>query len=162
MKKTLILFPRLLLLLSFSLLMFRCSNDDPEETAYDRVQGSWGMTADNYSPAYDYLGNGQDVTDAFPLYDACEKDNLYVINANYVGELNEGASKCDPADPQNIPITWLLKSNNTVLNISINYQGLTIGQDFDILQLDASTMKLKTTFVESGVTYTNTQTFVRK
>ena len=164
MKKALVFFTRTFLLLSISLLLVRCSNNDEDtpKTPADLLLGSWGLTGDVYSPGYDYLGNGQLVTDAFPLYEACEKDNIYTFNASNVGDLNEGSAKCDPADPQSIPFTYLLKSNSTVVNISITIQGVTIGQDFDILQLDKSTLKLKHTFDESGVTYTNTQTFTRK
>lgn len=81
---------------------------------------------------------------------------------NFVGEFNEGATKCDPADPQTEAFAWVLKSNNTILTISQTVGGVTIGFDFEILQLDASTLKLKYTFVESGVTYTNTTTYARQ
>jgi len=162
MKKALAFLPRLILLLSFPFLFLRCSDDDNPATTADLLLGNWGITADSWSPAYDVYGTGQPITDAYALYDACEKDNIYIFKASNIGELNEGAAKCDAADPQTIPFTYLLKNNNTQLNISITEQGFTIGIDFDILQLDATTMKLKTSTVENGVTYTNTQTFVRK
>ncbi len=162
MKKALVFLPRLMLFVSFSLLFLRCSNNDEPTTPADLLIGNWSMTADTWSPGYDFYGNGQLVTDAYPLYDACEKDNIYIFKASNVGEVNEGNSKCDAADPQSTPFTYLLKTNNTQLNISISDQGVTIGLDFDIVQLDATTLKLKTTTVENGVTYTNTQTFVRK
>ena len=162
MKKALAFLPRLLLYISFSFLFLRCSDDDTPTTPADLIIGNWGMTADNWSPAYDVFGTGQPVTDAFALYEACEKDNIYIFKASNIGELNEGTLKCDATDPQTIPFTYLLKNNNTQLNISITEQGITIGIDFDILQLDATTLKLKTSTVENGVTYTNTQTFVRK
>ena len=104
------------------------------------------MTGDTVSVLLMTLVAGQKVTDAYPLYDACEKDNIYVLNANFVGEFNEGALKCDPADCKH-PNNLVTRVDNTILNISINHQGLSIGQDFDILQLYASTMKLKNTFV---------------
>ena len=163
MKKALVFFTKSFLLLSISFLLVRCSNNkDTPKTPADLLLGSWGITGDIYSPAYDYLGNGQLVTDAFPLYEACEKDNIYTFNASNAGVLNEGPTKCDPTDPQSTPFTYLLKTNNTVLNISISISGGTFGQDFDILQLDNSTLKLKYTLIESGVTYTNTQTYTRK
>jgi hypothetical protein len=162
MKKALAFLPRLILFLSFSFLFLRCSDDDTPTTPSDLILGNWGITADTWSPAYDVYGTGQAITDAYALYEACEKDNIYIFKESNIGELNEGAAKCDAADPQTIPFTYLLKTNNTQLNISITEQGFTIGVDFDIVQLDATTMKLKTTTVENGVTYTNTQTFVHK
>jgi hypothetical protein len=162
MKKALVFLPRLFLFLSFSFLFFRCSEKDTPTTPADLLLGNWSITADTWSPAYDVYGTGQKITDAYAFYDVCEKDNIYTFKASNIGELNEGAAKCDVADPQIIPYTYLLKTNNTQLNISITDQGITIGFDFDIVQLDATTMKLKSTTTENGVAYTNTQTFVHK
>ena len=162
MKKALVFLPRLILFISFSLFFLQCNKNDEPATPADLLIGNWGITADTWSPAYDLLGNGQKITDAYALMEACEKDNIFIFKASNVGELNEGNTKCDPADPQSVPFSYLLKTNNTQLNISITDQGITIGLDFDIVQLDATTLKLKTTTVENGVTYTNTQTFVRK
>jgi hypothetical protein len=162
MKKALAFLPRLLLFLSFSFLFLRCSDDDEPTTPAELLLGSWGMTANTWSPAYDVDGNGQLITDEFALYPSCEKDDIYIFKESNVGEVNEGNTKCNAADPQSVPYTYLLKTNNTQLNISFSGQGITIGLDFDIVQLDATTLKVKTTIVENGVTYTNTQTFVRK
>lgn len=163
MKKAIVFLPRLLLLLSLTFLLNRCNKDDETpETNANRILGNWSLTADSYSPAYDFLGNGTTVTEAYPLYEACQKDDIYTFNSSNTGELNEGPTKCDPGDDQSYPFTWLLKSNGTVLNLSVNYSGITIGQDFNILQLDANTMKLQYTFDDAGVTYTNTQTFAHK
>lgn len=128
----------------------------------DLILGDWRITADSWSPAYDLSGNGQLVTNAYALYPACEKDNIYIFKTGNIGEENDGPVKCDIADPQSKPFTYLLKTNDTQLNISITEQGVNITFDFDILQLDATTLKLKTTTSENGVTFTNTQTFVRK
>jgi hypothetical protein len=160
MKKLLVFFPRLFLFLTFSFLLVRCSDDEEPQTTDQLVQGSWGLTGHIINPGYDF-GTGP-ITDVYPFYDACEKDNIYVLNASNVGEINEGPTKCDAADPQSYTMSWVLKSNNTILNISYIDQGFTIGQDYEILQLDATTMKLKSTFVEDNVTYTETQTFTRK
>lgn len=162
MKKALAFLPRLILYISFSFMFLRCSDGETPTTPADLLLGNWAITADTWSPAYDIDGTGQPITDAYALMEACEKDNIFIFKASNVGELNEGNTKCDATDPQSIPFTYLLKTNNTQLNISITEQGITIGLDFDIVQLDATTMKLKTATVENGVTYTNTQTFVRK
>lgn len=162
MKKALAFLPRLILLFSFPLFFLQCNKEDPPPTSAELLLGNWGITADTWSPAYDLFGNGQKITDAYALMEACERDNIFIFKASNIGELNEGATKCDPTDPQTVPFTYLLKNNNTQLNISISEQGITIGLDFGILQLDATTLKLTTSTVENGVTYTNTQTFVRK
>jgi hypothetical protein len=159
MKKALILFPRLLMLLSFSFLFIKCNkDDDPGKTTTDLLVGNWVMTSDNFSPP---IGSPP-VSELFPFYDACFQDDVYVINANGTGEWNEGATKCDPGDPQSSPFNWALKNNNTVLTLSETLGGATVSYDYEILQLDATTLKLKNTFDDSGVTYTNTTTYTRK
>lgn len=151
------------LLFSFSFLQLKCSTCDCINTLpVDIILGDWRKTADTWNPAYDFSGNGQMGTDAYALYPVCEQDNIYIFKANNIGELNEGPAKCNPADFQSTPFTYLLKANYTQLNIGITEQGVNISLDFDILQLDANTMKWKATITENGVTYTNTQTFIRK
>jgi hypothetical protein len=51
---------------------------------------------------------------------ACLKDNTIIFSSGGSGTVNEGASKCDPNDPQTIPLTWSFANNETVINISGN------------------------------------------
>jgi len=156
MKKSLLYFPRILCIAVFTLLLVQCKKDEaPPKTPSELMVGTWQITADSYSPAYDYFGNGTKITDAFTLYVACQKDDITTFKTNSEGEFNEGATKCDPSDPQSTAFLWTLKENNTVLNISAL-------ADFKIVQLDATTLKLSTTFDENGVTYTETFTFTKK
>ena len=160
MKKALVFFPRLLLFLTFSFLLVRCSDDDEPQTTADLLLGNWMITASIYNPPVDF-GNGP-VSDGFPFWDDCDKDDIYIIKANGVGEYNEGATKCDPGDPQTEAFTWALKSNNTILTISETTGGISVGVDYEIIQLDASTLKLKFTFDNAGVSQTITETYTRK
>jgi hypothetical protein len=155
MKKSILYFPKTLSLIAIVFLFMQCKKDDPPPTKSEMLQGSWSLTADAYSPAYDVLGNGTTVTDAYPLYAPCLKDDLTIFKTNSEGEFNEGPTKCDAADPQSIQFLWTLKSNDTILNISA-------AADFTILQLDGTTLKLSSTFVDGGVTYTETYTFIKK
>jgi hypothetical protein len=157
MKKSVIFCPEILGIIVLSLFLLQCKKDStPTPTPPSQlILGSWVVTADNYNPAYDYLGNGTPVTDAFPLYDACLKDNVYIFKTNSEGEYNEGETKCNATDPQSVAFLWTLKNNNTVLNISAL-------ADFNIVQLDGSKLKLSSTSVENGVTYTSTVTMVKK
>jgi hypothetical protein len=156
MKKSILFIPRLLSLIVFSFLLMQCKKDEaPPKPASELILGSWLMTADNFSPAYDYLGNGSKITDAFPLYDACAKDDILTFKTNSEGEFNEGGTKCDAADPQSIPFLWTLKNNDKTLNISAL-------SDYTIVQLDNTTMKLSETFTDNGITYTETYVFTKK
>lgn len=46
----------------------------------------------------------------------CDKDNVITFKSDGTGTVDEGASKCDPADPQTSPFTWSFKNNETILN----------------------------------------------
>ena len=80
------------------------------------------------------------------LYSAelpCKKDNFEVYNADGTGTTDEGATKCDPSDPQTYPGgNWALLNNDTQLRLS-NPAQTTIVITADILELDDSHMKIK-------------------
>ena len=156
MKKSLLFIPKIASLIVFSLLLVQCSKDDetPPKTKAELIIGNWQITGDNYSPAYD-LGTGSPITDGFVYYSACEKDDITMFKVNSQGEFNEGATKCDPTDPQTIAFLYTLTNGDTKLNLNSI-------AEFDIVQLDNGTMKLSNTFSENGVSYTETLTFTRK
>jgi hypothetical protein len=54
------------------------------------------------------------------LFTPCEKDDIYTFKSDSTGILDEGATKCDAADPQTLPFSWELTNNNTVLTSSAN------------------------------------------
>lgn len=60
-------------------------------------------------------------TDASNYIDACQKDNIYTFVTNGTGNVDEGATKCDPGDPQTIPFTWNFANNETVLHLSTTF-----------------------------------------
>ena len=130
---------------------------DKEKSRSELIVGTWQLTSDSYSPAYDYDGDGTSETEAISLYEACSKDNLIIFNANNTGSFDEGATKCDPGDDQSVAIGWALTDSDTKIAVT----GLG-GPIVNILQLDNSTLKISYTFDESSTTYTNTQTFKRK
>ena len=64
----------------------------------------------------------------------CQTDNTITFTSNGSGTVNEGALKCDVADPQTIPFTWSFTSNETMINFSSAvFAG--IGGDFKIISL---------------------------
>jgi len=129
---------------------------DKDKSRSELIVGSWILTSDAYSPAYDYSGNGTGITEAFSLYDDCVKDNVSTFKSDNTGISDEGATKCDPDDDQALPFVWQLSDNDSKLVIS------TYGETYNIVQLDNSTLKISMTFEDNGTTYTNTYTFKRK
>lgn len=49
---------------------------------------------------------------------ACDKDNVLTFKSDGTGTLDEGASKCDQANPQTSAFTWSFKNDETVINFS--------------------------------------------
>lgn len=72
---------------------------------------------------------------------ACQTDNIIVFTANGYGTVDEGPTKCDPADPQTIPFTWNFVSNETVINFSSAvFAG--VGGEFKIISLTSTELIL--------------------
>jgi len=114
--------------------------------------GSWKRTALISNPAYDWYADGTFATDILSVMKPCEKDNFDTYKTNGIWELNEGATKCDPADPQTWSLSWAFADNETKLIFG--------GTDeYTLDELTATTLKFRSTFVENGVTYTHVETY---
>ncbi|MFM9028652.1 MAG: lipocalin family protein [Bacteroidota bacterium] len=127
-----------------------CSKDDDSNntTAPTKTQlltaHSWKLTG--------LTVNG---TDQFASVDACEKDNLYTFQSNGTGTLDEGASKCDPADPQTTNLTWAFASNETILTLNDGSGAL----DLTLATLTSDQLRLSITDTSLGIPLTVVQTF---
>lgn len=85
-------------------------------------------------------------TDDFPSWDACSKDDQYIFRANNTYEFNEGATKCDPNDPQIFATgAWTFLENETKIRIGTD--------DFRIEQLDNSSLILSAQETVGGTLY---------
>jgi hypothetical protein len=149
------------LFLLLSIFLINCSKDDDDDngqqTKADQLVGTWQMTAYTVSPVYDYNGTGP-ITDIYDTWDLCIKDDLYVFESNNEGEFDDGATKCDPGDPQTEMLFWFLEDNGKTLAVSSSY----LDGRFSILQLDAATLKLQEKYIEDNVQYTFTTTLTRR
>ncbi|MBC6492714.1 hypothetical protein ACFSQD_17840 [Flavihumibacter stibioxidans] len=132
-----------------------CNKDDdePAKTKTELLtSGAWKMSAHTVNPAQDLDGDGQsDDSDVFATYDACDKDDLTSFSTNGSGIISEGATKCDPSDPASYPFTWQWSNNETVLSL--------LGEDFTLIELTSSTLKVSFSYSDAGSTYTETLTF---
>jgi hypothetical protein len=134
---------------------FNCSKKDssPKINA-DLIIGDWTISALNYSPMYDFDGDGLKESNAYSKMEPCEKDDIYSFLTGGTWKRDEGASKCDPSDPQIVTGNWQLSTNQTTMNID--------GDNLEIKFLSNTTLTLESTFMEMGVSYTQTITFQRK
>ena len=133
-----------------------CKKDKDDTTAKTKTElittGSWKRTALTSNPAYDWNANGVFETNILNTMMPCEKDNFDTYKTNGVFETNEGATKCDPLDPQTWTVTWIFADNETKLI----FDGT---DEYELIELTATTLKFQSTFVENGVSYTHVETY---
>ena len=147
----------LLLLVIFSPFIFlSCDKDDDDETPKTKTElltaGPWKRTALTSNPAYDWNADGNAATDVLSIMLPCERDNFDTYKTNGIMETNEGPTKCDPSDPQTWPTTWALVDNERQIRYDDTY-------NYTIVELTETTLKLRGTFEENGVTYTHDETY---
>ncbi|MBU3663310.1 MAG: hypothetical protein FGM41_08965 [Bacteroidetes bacterium] len=118
---------------------------------------AWKMTAMTVNPGISPIPGGPTITDLYAFMEACEKDNTEKFNTGGTGVTDEGATKCDPTDPQTENFTWAFASNETKIVID--------SESIDIVQLDETTAKFTNQIDGSelggtaGTMYTLTVTF---
>ena len=112
------------------------------------TSGSWKRIALTSNPAYDWYGDGNFATDVLSAMKPCEKDNFDTYRNNGTGDVSEGATKCAPTDPQTLTFNWAFANNET----KIVFDGF---DEYILVELTSNTLKLRSTFVENGVTYTH-------
>ena len=111
----------------------------PSETKTDMLtSGKWQIT--EYTEICNCgggFGYGTSSRDIYATYAACTKDDYYVFYKNGAVEINEGATKCNSANPQSYSESWAFNSDES--------RFLFKGKDWKIYQLN------KTIFVISTV-----------
>lgn len=146
----------LLLMITAATVTFSCKKDKEENSAKTKTEllttGTWKLISYTSNPAYDWYGNGNFATDIFNALNPCERDGLDTYRTNGIVEINEGALKCNSTDPQTFTLTWAFTNNES----KILYDGF---DEYELIELTASTMKLRQIFVENGVTYTHNETY---
>lgn len=83
-------------------------------------------------------------TDVSSLIQACQKDNILTFIAAGTGSIDEGATRCNPLDPQSTSFTWNFATGETQLFISSSL--FTGGSNtFDIVTLTSTQMVISQT-----------------
>lgn len=99
-----------------------CKKDGDDKPASEQIVGRWILTSQVYTPAiFDFDNDGNLDTEAISNMDPCDADDLFVFKADGSGELDEGATMCDPGDDQVYgTFNWEISADNT---ITIDYNG---------------------------------------
>ncbi len=138
---------------SLSLLIVSCKKNDstnptPKTKTDLLAQGSWKFSKATVGGA-----------DASSFLETCKKDNIATFAAAGTGTLDEGATKCNAADPQTAPFTWNFKTNETELFIStILFTGG--NSTFILVSLSETELVLSQNITVSGSTQNAVVTFV--
>lgn len=151
-----------LLSLMMLLALASCKKEDPviEKTTKEYLTAhNWKMTAQVIDPGIN-LG-GTTITDMFVYLPDCTKDDVTKFESNGSITDDEGATKCDPTDPQTTTDgNWVLSSDNKTVTISYPNEDPT---SIEIITINDNTLKGKFTTVDdfgAGVlTYVITVTF---
>lgn len=147
----------LLLIITSVITTPSCNKDNNTDNAKTKTEllttGTWKLTAYTSIPAYDWYGTGVYATDIFAALNPCEKDNIDTYKSSGIFEVNEGALKCSSMDPQTFTTSWIFTDNEK----KIMYDGF---DEYELIELTETIMRLRQTFVENGVTYTHYETFV--
>ncbi|HEY6436689.1 MAG TPA: hypothetical protein VIY47_08865 [Ignavibacteriaceae bacterium] len=145
----------LLLMIAGITTTLSCKKDKDINTAKTKTEllttGTWKYTASTINPAYDYYSDGILATNIFTIMKSCEKDDFETYKTNGMWEYNEGPTKCDPSYPQVFSESWSFTANETKLLLGTG--------ENTILELTATTLKLRFTFEDAGVIYTAEDTY---
>jgi hypothetical protein len=94
--------------------------------------------------------------------DPCEKDNFIKLTTTGTGTFDEGATKCDPTDPQTEPFNWNFTNNEATLHITDGTDSI----DQTVAELTASKLVLTMSGTDNStgmpITYTVTTTYEAK
>jgi hypothetical protein len=136
-----------------------CSKKDSSSTpstTTPTVVGKWHLV-DIQSDRPVPIATGM-VTDLWVIVSDCAKDDYYQFNADGSLEINNGAIKCDPNEPQSTAATWKY-SNNTLTWIGDSTVSVTIPK----LTTDTMQWSGPGTIADDSVNinYTATLTFKR-
>jgi len=128
-----------------------CSKDDDNPTPKTKTElltmSTWKFS--------DATVGGNSVA---AFLETCQKDNILTFLAAGTGTAAEGASKCDPGDPDSSPFDWSFQTNETVLFVSTPF--FTGGSStFTIVSLTETQLVLSQT-ITIGVPQTAEITFI--
>lgn len=118
-----------------------CKKDDDNNTVVTRADLITSTTWRIDTIGFDMNDDGE-IDEAVPGgFDSCDLDNTLAFSQDSTGVFDEGALKCDPADPQSINFDWTLKANDSIINIAGSLPG-NLGGDINILTLTNTNFKM--------------------
>lgn len=143
-------------LAALSMSFSACKKED-EKTETPKVAASTLLTGKDWRVSALTITSPGGTIDVLAAMQACEKDDLqeFLANGNIVNKA--GATKCDPADPDTEPGgSWAFLNNDTKFRIIDGDTTLA-----DVVEITASTFRVKIVENDNGVVYTTNATLVK-
>ncbi|MCF8459064.1 MAG: lipocalin family protein [Bacteroidales bacterium] len=123
-------------------------DDDPVNKKATLTANSWKLSAMTVDPAFPFIGSN-----IYLWLEDCSKDDLMTFNENGTYTNDEGATKCDDADPQIVEQgSWAFNTDETQLIMTDSDTTYTN----TIVSLSSSKLKMTQTQEEEGTVYTIT------
>ncbi len=140
--------------------LFSCKKEEELTNTELLCRAPWVLSASVIDPPYFFEGVGS-ISDYYAILSPCWKDNLWNFDesGNYTKE--DGAQKCDPADPSILENgRWTLSSNGTTMVIEPYYY---YWAEYEILELTKQTLKVSSMITDTlGNNYNWTETYTHK
>jgi len=126
-----------------------CNKDDDKSSSKTKLltSGTWKIIL---AEEKENGGAWEDVTDI--QFAPCTQDDRLKFSEPNVITSDEGATKCDPSDPQTQTGTWAFVSNGQGIDLD--------GELYDIDELNGHTFKISYTETFGGESYSYRLTFV--
>ena len=146
----------LLMLVAGTTVTVSCKKEATEQKQKTKMElltaGTWKRTAFVSDPAYDWYGDGTYATDILDVMKPCELNNFETYYPDGSWEMNEGPTTCDEWDSQKWTLPWEFTENDT----KIVFNGW---DEYILVELTPTTLKLGQAFLLDGVLYQQTQTY---
>ena len=137
----------LILALVLASVVFSCKKSDPAVDPKVAIIGKWRITALK-------VNLGPISQDGYASFDACEKDNYTELRSPNIAIEDEGSTKCNASDPQQVRTgIWSLNAANTILTID--------GEVGTILELTNSVLRVKASDASLGLEINTTYTKIQ-
>jgi hypothetical protein len=131
--------------------LFSCKKESAKSKTELLTQAGWRQSNGEMKTG---ASGTWSVDPSFSSMSACEKDDITLFKTGGSFEINEGASKCSPSDPQLIYTgVWAFQNNET--EISIVGQGVA-----SIELLNETTLVITYSDTFGGTTYYYRETYV--
>ena len=141
MKKS-ILFALLTIILPFS-----CKKEDNSSKTELLTAHCWTLNGATIAPAA--IINGVLITDLYAVSPLCNRDNVTCLIANGSAYVDEGASKCDPNDPQvNSSGKWWFSTDEKAVLALLDGSPDTLASE--ILELSSDRLQFRQTLEVFG------------